>query len=340
MEDQKLAVEAAHSILEDNGEISELTDINSDEYTLALAEAPVFEKTATIQARVAQFGEVVQTILANGTVETTDIANEGDPIVTNPGGEEYLIRHENFAHHYETTDQEGVFKAKDLVRAIKNPTGEPIRIIAPWGKEMNGDAECYIVAGYDPANPEEIGSDRYLIGAQELADTYASIEQNSELSEKEPPMLEQARELARAAHAGQVDKLGVDYIKHPEAVAKEFEERGEWDRATAAWLHDVVEDSGITTQELLDSGIPPRVVKIVDLLTRKDGVPGDEYYKLIAGDPDALAVKLSDMRHNTDPDRQKLLDEPTKIRLINKYIHAAEMLGENDFADELRSRLV
>jgi len=101
-----------------------------------------------------------------------------------------------------------------------------------------------------------------------------------------------------------------------------------------------VEDSGITTQELLDSGIPPRVVKIVDLLTRKDGVPGDEYYKLIAGDPDALAVKLSDMRHNTDPDRQKLLDEPTKIRLINKYIHAAEMLGENDFADELRSRLV
>ena len=149
-----------------------------------------------------------------------------------------------------------------------------------------------------------------------------------------------ARKLAYSAHSGQVDKQGIEYIKHPEAVAKEFEERGEWDRAAAAWLHDVAEDTEITTQSLLESGVPPRVVEIIDLLTRKNSVPDDEYYRLIANDPDALAVKLADMRHNTDPDRQKLLDEPTRIRLINKYVHAAEMLGQEDFANALRSRLV
>lgn len=157
---------------------------------------------------------------------------------------------------------------------------------------------------------------------------------------QEPQIVEQARNIARAAHAGQVDKLGADYIKHPEAVAKAFEERSEWDRATAAWLHDVVEDSDVTVGDLLERGVSPQVVEVVDLLTRKDNVPDYEYYEKIAQNPDALAVKLADMRHNTDPDRQKLLDEPTRIRLINKYIHAAEMLGQEDFANELRSRLI
>lgn len=158
-------------------------------------------------------------------------------------------------------------------------------------------------------------------------------------NKQEPPVLELARKLARLAHAGQVDKLGVDYIKHPEAVAKKFEENGEWDRAVTAWLHDVVEDSDMTIEGLLKSGIPSHVVEAVNLLTRKDDIPDDEYYRRIATNPDALAVKLSDMRHNTDPDRQKLLDEPTRLRLVNKYIHAAEMLGQEDFADELRARL-
>lgn len=340
MEDLKQAVESAHNILEGNGEKSEITDINSEEYTQALAEASIFEKTATIQARLAQAGEVVATTLADGTQETTNTANEGDFIVTNPGGEQYIVPGEKFVKRYETTDQEGTFKAVGMIRAIKNPSAESIKIVAPWGEEMDGDAECYIVTGYDPTNPEEISSDRYIIGAQEFADTYAPMDRSVETSEKEPPTVELARQLARAAHAGQVDKLGVDYIKHPEAVANEFEKNGEWDRATAAWLHDVVEDSGITTQELLDSGVPANVVEVVDLLTRKDEVPDDEYYRLIAANPDALAVKLSDMRHNTDPDRQKLLEEPTRIRLINKYIHAAEMLRQEDFANELRSRLI
>ena len=339
MENQKQAVESAHNILENTGEKPEVTGINSEEYTRALAAAEVFEKTATIQAHIAQEGEAVETVLADGTRETTNTTNEGDFIVTNPGGEQYIVPGEKFAERYEATDVDGVFKAVGMVRAIKNPTGESMTILAPWGEEMNGDSECYIVTGFDPANPDEIGSDRYIIGVQEFADTYALLDTVGELSEQEPATVALARQLARTAHAGQVDKLGVDYIKHPEAVAQRFEQSSEWDRATAAWLHDVIEDSGVTAQDLLDSGVPASVVEVVDLLTRKDGVVDDEYYRLIAANPDAKAVKLSDMRHNTDSGRMSQLDEPTRVRLINKYVHAAEMLGEEGFVSELRSRL-
>ncbi|MFY9228522.1 MAG: HD domain-containing protein [Candidatus Microsaccharimonas sp.] len=159
------------------------------------------------------------------------------------------------------------------------------------------------------------------------------------IGEKEPMEVGLARAIAREVHAGQVDKLGVDYFHHPEAVAKPFEEKGEWERAAAAWLHDAVEDSSITIESLRELGISPRVTEIVDLLTRKDDVPADEYYEKIAADPDALEVKVSDMRHNTDAKRMESLDEPTRVRLLNKYIHAAEKLGKEGFAAELRARL-
>lgn len=150
----------------------EITDIGSDEYSKALAGAMIYEKTATIHARLAQPGEIIQTTLANGTIETTNTAHEGDFIVTNPDREQYIIRRDKFSKNYEPTAQEGVFKAIDLIRAIKNPTGDAIRIIAPWGEEMSGDKDCYITAGYDPDRPDEIGDNRYIIGAQEFADTY------------------------------------------------------------------------------------------------------------------------------------------------------------------------
>lgn len=155
----------------------EITDINSDEYTRALADSLVYEKTATVHARPAQLGETIQTTLANGTIETTNTAEMGDFIVTNPAGEQYIIRKGKFSKNYEPTDREGEYKALDLIRAIKNPTRKPLKIIAPWGKEMYGDKHCYITSGYDPAHPEEIGDNRYIIGAREFADTYALYKQ-------------------------------------------------------------------------------------------------------------------------------------------------------------------
>lgn len=175
---------------------------------------------------------------------------------------------------------------------------------------------------------------------QEFIDSATLTTQSAESLENEAMVVELARCIARVAHSGQVDKSGVDYIEHPAAVAKEFEMKGEGKRAAAAWLHDVVEDSSITIEGLLAIGVPLEVVEIVDLLTRKDDVPDDEYYRRIAANPDALAVKLADIRHNTRLDRQTLLEEHAKTRLTKKYIHAAEMLGQNDFANELRGRLL
>lgn len=152
-------------------------DLSTAEYTAKLAEAPVFAKKAEVNATVAAGGEVVETILADGTRETTNTANPGDAIITNPGGEQYIIPAETFNKRYEITAEEGVFRAKGMARALRNDTGAPIEIMAPWGEPQFGDENCMIATVFDPDKPDEIGADRYIIGADEFADTYGPIEE-------------------------------------------------------------------------------------------------------------------------------------------------------------------
>ena len=155
----------------------EKIDISKDEYTAKLAEAPVFAKKAIVKAVVATGGEQIKTVLANGTEETHNTANPGDAIITNPGGEQYIIPAETFAKRYEATAEESVYRAKGMARAFKNDTGAPIEITAPWGEPQFGDENCMIATVFDPDNPNEIGSDRYIIGADEFAETYGPIEE-------------------------------------------------------------------------------------------------------------------------------------------------------------------
>jgi hypothetical protein len=79
--------------------------------------------------------------------------------------------------------------------------------------------------------------------------------------------LEDARELARAAHAGQVDKLGVEYLQHVEAVAAGL---ADFDEALqiAGMLHDVVEDCGVTVEDLRTQGVPERALAAITLVSR------------------------------------------------------------------------
>ncbi|MEO5950690.1 MAG: PGDYG domain-containing protein [Candidatus Saccharimonadales bacterium] len=155
----------------------EKLDLSTEEYTAKLAEAPVFAKKAEVHAVVAVGGEKIETVLANGIVETVNIANSGDAIITNPGGEQYIIPAETFTKRYEATTEEGVFRAKGMARALKNDTGAPIEITAPWGESQFGDENCLIATVFDPDSPDQIGSDRYIIGADEFADTYGPIEE-------------------------------------------------------------------------------------------------------------------------------------------------------------------
>lgn len=152
-------------------------DLSTDEWTQRLTEAPVYAKKSLVQIRKASPGEVVTTTLADGTVETSNTAGENDVVITNPGGEQYIIDADKAEKRYEPTTEDGVYRAKGMARALTNPTGAPIEITAPWGEKQFGDADCLIATVFDPAQPDVVSSDRYIIGANEFQDTYGPADE-------------------------------------------------------------------------------------------------------------------------------------------------------------------
>ena len=125
-------------------------------------------------------------------------------------------------------------------------------------------------------------------------------------------------------HGDQCRKSGEPYIIHPLQVAYILSTL-ELDDETicAALLHDVVEDSNVTLNEL--SGIfPPEVIQAVDLLTKRDNVLYADYIKQISNNKLATKVKLADLVHNMD--KTRLLDNSVKSELLEKYLMAYTIL--------------
>lgn len=148
-------------------------DLSTEDFTTALRAAPVYRKKGVVSARDAQPGERIVTTLADGSEETISReAVAGDKIITNPGGEEYLIGGEKFAGRYEPTDEPGRFRATGRIRAVPNTTGTDVVVTAPWGEDQFGAANCVFatVIGAD----SEPTSDRYIIGRDEFTATYES----------------------------------------------------------------------------------------------------------------------------------------------------------------------
>lgn len=135
-----------------------------------------------------------------------------------------------------------------------------------------------------------------------------------------------AEAIAAWAHTGQADKSGVEYIEHPRAVAATFDAVEDSIAHCAAWLHDVLEDTEMSADDLLSAGIPASVIDVVTELTRRPEIPPDAYYATIREDPVALRVKLADIEHNTDPTRIARLEPQDRARLAAKYAHALEQL--------------
>lgn len=136
--------------------------------------------------------------------------------------------------------------------------------------------------------------------------------------------VDDAIRIARAAHDGQVDKSGKPYIDHPLRVMGRVS--GEHARM-AAVLHDVVEDTAITGDDLLAAGCPPEVVATVLTLSHRDGESQEDYLARVLADPVAVAVKRADIADNTSPARLALLDAATQDRLRAKYSRALDILG-------------
>lgn len=130
--------------------------------------------------------------------------------------------------------------------------------------------------------------------------------------------------VAAKAHRGQKDKAGQPYIRHPQRVAARVTGRAK----TVALLHDVVEDTTVTLDDLA-AQFPNDIVAAVDAITHRKGEPRHDYYRRVAGNELAYTVKLADIADNTDPQRLAELDADTRARLAAKYANALAELAEH-----------
>lgn len=136
-----------------------------------------------------------------------------------------------------------------------------------------------------------------------------------------------ARAVATVAHKGQVDKAGAPYLTHAGRVASRFDPLERPVEHCAGWLHDVIEDTALDSRDLRAAGIHSDVIDIVIALTRTPSVAPTEYFRRIAENPLARAVKEADIGDNTDPRRTGHLDAVTQARLAEKYAGARRALG-------------
>lgn len=136
------------------------------------------------------------------------------------------------------------------------------------------------------------------------------------------PTLEDAIRLAAVAHTGQVDKAGEAYILHPLRVMLRLKDA---DERMAAVLHDVVEDSEVSLDDLRRAGYPDRVVAAVDSLTRRADEDYFDFIRRAAADPVAAAVKRADLLENLDPSRLATITARDEERM-EKYRRAMAML--------------
>ena len=134
---------------------------------------------------------------------------------------------------------------------------------------------------------------------------------------------EKAYEIAKKAHLGQIDKAGEDYIKHPEKVAsfvKTDEEKA------VAYLHDVIEDTELTLENLYEYDFSKEVIEAVDIITKKRGEDYQSYLNSVKKNKLARAVKLADLRHNSDLTRLAKVTEKD-IKRKEKYQKAINFLN-------------
>ena len=124
--------------------------------------------------------------------------------------------------------------------------------------------------------------------------------------------LETAIAFAANAHAGQPDKAGQPYILHPLRVMLQLSEPHE---RMAAALHDVVEDTDVSLDDLREKGFPEEVVEAIDALTKRDGETRLQAAKRAGANAIARMVKIADVSDNLDTRRLKELTPKDKKRL-------------------------
>jgi (p)ppGpp synthase/HD superfamily hydrolase len=135
-------------------------------------------------------------------------------------------------------------------------------------------------------------------------------------------LLEKAITIAVQAHAGQKDRYGAPYILHPLRVMSHVNTTVE---KIIAILHDVVEDTQWTFEELAREGFGEEIVEALDCVTRRKGEAYEKFVDRSVGNSLARRVKLADLRDNMELGRADHL-KPKDVERFNKYLKAWKRL--------------
>lgn len=130
-------------------------------------------------------------------------------------------------------------------------------------------------------------------------------------------MLGKMLHIVTNAHDGQFDRGGQPYVLHVLKVMHYLKTTDE-ELQCIALGHDVIEDTKTTYKELEDAGMSERVIEGIAALTKLPGQTLDEYKFGVFHNPDAMRVKLCDLRHNSDIRRLKGVTEKDLARMA-KY---------------------
>ncbi len=131
-----------------------------------------------------------------------------------------------------------------------------------------------------------------------------------------------AMKLMFEKHRDQTDKSGIPYVFHPWHVAESMDDEVS---TAVALLHDIVEDTDVTLDDLRRMGFPEEVTEALALMTHDDGEDYFSYVERLSQNAIARKVKLADLKHNSDPSRLSVLTDRDKKRL-EKYQKAIGIL--------------
>lgn len=134
--------------------------------------------------------------------------------------------------------------------------------------------------------------------------------------------IKKALKLCFEAHKNQTDKSGMPYVFHPFHLAEQMSSEA---TVITALLHDVVEDTDYTLDDLREMDFGEEVIEALALLTHDDSEPYMDYIARINGNPIARAVKLADLEHNSDTSRLSVVDDYA-LKRTEKYKAAIELL--------------
>ena len=135
-------------------------------------------------------------------------------------------------------------------------------------------------------------------------------------------LTKKAMKVCFEAHKDQLDKTGLPYVFHPFHLAEQMDDEIS---TVCALLHDVVEDTDTTLDDLGAMGFPKEALEALALLTHAPEVPYMDYVREISRNPIATKVKIADLKHNSDITRLDVIDEYA-VRRNEKYSEALRIL--------------